>query len=275
LDIFRKRRQELLRRGIPADYPEAVATTWDISFQQLEVVSPEATALLHFCAFLAPEDIPLDLFPEGATLFPKPLARIAADPVALRDAVAAARRLSLLEVEDEALSLHRLVQAAVRDSCNKSKRKLWVTAAVRCLTAAYSFDEGRIETWPRFRRLLPHALAVAEHAEALRAEIVPTALLLRETGFYLQKRDAFGSVRAIYPRFLALTATAALELNEAIHPDAKKFFLEALEITQKIYGQDHPLTKNFAANLAAFEKRAKRPVKRLLSALAQILRTSG
>jgi hypothetical protein len=109
LELFRERRQELLRRGIPADYPEAVATTWEVSFQQLETASPEAAALLRLCAFLAPEDIPLDLFST-------------ADPLALRDAVAAARQLSLLDVRVDALYVHRLVQAAMRERCTKKKK---------------------------------------------------------------------------------------------------------------------------------------------------------
>jgi tetratricopeptide (TPR) repeat protein len=270
LELFRKRRKELLRRGIPADYPEAVATTWEISFRQLEVVSPAAAALLQFCAFLAPEDIPLDLFPEGTNSFPEPLAGVAVDPLALRDAVAAARRLSLLDVEGEALSIHRLVQAAVRDRCNEEKRTLWVAAAVRRLRSVYSFDPNRLETWPRSGRLLPHALAVAEQAEALQVEVETTAELLNDTAVHLLQRAELGQALTNFQRALALAETA----YGPQHPDvaifafniglilwdqrelaeAKRFLLRAVEIRRKVYGEDHSLTKRSAVRLADLEK---------------------
>jgi hypothetical protein len=40
LALFRKRRVELLRRGQPAAYPDTVATTWELAFQQVQQSAP-------------------------------------------------------------------------------------------------------------------------------------------------------------------------------------------------------------------------------------------
>lgn len=52
----------LLRGGhrdpLGSEHPTPVATTWDLSCSRVRERHPEAAALLHFCAFLAPDSIP-------------------------------------------------------------------------------------------------------------------------------------------------------------------------------------------------------------------------
>jgi len=63
LELYQTRRQALLRRRskLPTDHPEPVATTWSLSFQQVEQANPAAAELLRFCAFLHPDAIPEEL----------------------------------------------------------------------------------------------------------------------------------------------------------------------------------------------------------------------
>ena len=67
---FRKREIELLEEAPPetgeyygADAQEykTVRTTWDFNFKAIEKDNPATADLLRFCAFLAPEDIPMIL----------------------------------------------------------------------------------------------------------------------------------------------------------------------------------------------------------------------
>ena len=62
-----QRLRELLARPsrLMLDYPETVATTWSLSFQQIEQQSPAAADLLRLCAFLAPDTIPEELLMRG------------------------------------------------------------------------------------------------------------------------------------------------------------------------------------------------------------------
>jgi hypothetical protein len=48
------------------DYPESVATTWALSFENIEKANPAAAELLRFCAFLYPDQIPEEMFSKGA-----------------------------------------------------------------------------------------------------------------------------------------------------------------------------------------------------------------
>ena len=61
LASFVQRRPELLRRGEPTGYPQTVATTWRLAFEDLQQAAPGAVGLLRLLAFCAPEAIPLRL----------------------------------------------------------------------------------------------------------------------------------------------------------------------------------------------------------------------
>ena len=131
LALFCSRRQELLSRGhLPQDYPDTVATTWELSFQKVKEESPAAADLLNLCAFLAPDDIPQELFVQGAEHLPEPLAA-AVRLLGLDDALAILRPYTLMEVSSDALAMHRLVQAVVRDRLDEAGKKQWAGAAVR------------------------------------------------------------------------------------------------------------------------------------------------
>ncbi len=77
LDLFRERQRDLLARGVPEGHPESVVTTWDLSFRELEAVSPAAAALLRLLAFLAPDDLPRGILAEPAGELPEPLSSAA------------------------------------------------------------------------------------------------------------------------------------------------------------------------------------------------------
>ena len=53
LDVFRRRRGELLGRGEPAGYTKQVATSWTLAFDQLQRTAPQAIALLRLTACCA------------------------------------------------------------------------------------------------------------------------------------------------------------------------------------------------------------------------------
>ena len=60
LQFYRTQRTELLkaRGGLVLDHPEPVATTWSLSFAQVDKRSAVAADLLRVCAFLHPDAIP-------------------------------------------------------------------------------------------------------------------------------------------------------------------------------------------------------------------------
>ena len=70
LAVYERRRLDLLKRQsklASSDYPYTVASTWSISFEQVEQECPAAAELLRLCAFLDPDAIPEAIITEGST----------------------------------------------------------------------------------------------------------------------------------------------------------------------------------------------------------------
>ncbi|MCK5012936.1 MAG: tetratricopeptide repeat protein, partial [Candidatus Omnitrophica bacterium] len=205
LKMFTNRKNELWdRAGRPPDYKDTVATTWNIVFDEVMQLSSSGADLLNLCAFLAPYDIPIELLNSGVQYLPESLAAVLADFQAFDDAVAPLRRYSLVEITAETISVHRLVQAVTRDWLDEDEKKKWAEAAVRTVDEAFPFDSDDVGTWPVCSRLLPHALAAAEHAETLQVALDSTERLLNQIGLYLQNRAHFTEAKEMYERALAI-----------------------------------------------------------------------
>ncbi|HUT75147.1 MAG TPA: FxSxx-COOH system tetratricopeptide repeat protein [Armatimonadota bacterium] len=257
VELFKARHEDLwAKEKPPLDYPATVATTWCLAMDRLCDESRAGAGLLNLCAFLAPDDTPCDLLRQGGKHLPELLAAPAGDELAFNEAVAALRRYSLVEVGDDALSVHPLVQAVTRDRLPDDARKTWVEAAVRLVNQAFPYDSDDVRTWPTCSRLLPHALSAAEHAEALAAAPDATARLLNESGAYLRGRAQFAQARTAFERALAIdekafgpdhpqVAVVANNLGSVLQDQgdlagARAHFERALAIDEKAFGPDHP-----------------------------------
>jgi tetratricopeptide (TPR) repeat protein len=261
LELFQSsRRTELWdKEHPPLDYPDTLATTWEISFQQARQATPTAADLLNLCAFLAPDDIPQDLLSGGAQHLPQPLADAVADPLAFDEAVVPLRRYSLLETTGDTLSVHRLVQAVARDRLPEGDRRTWAEAAVRLVNDAFPSGDvppQDVRSWPMCARLLPHALAAAGHAEALQVASEATGRLLNQAGLYLWGRAEFAQAKAAFERALAIdeavfgpdhpkVATRVNNLGLVLRDlgdlaGARAAFERALAIWEKQLGPEHP-----------------------------------
>jgi len=257
LELFRKHRQELLKRGKPSpDYPASVETTWELSFAKVREQSSAGADLLSLCAFLAPDDIPLDIIRDGTDRLPDSLANAVADELEFDDAISALRRHSLAERTDNALSVHRLVQAVVRDSIEESDRGAWAEAAAGVISKAFPYDSDDVRTWSVCARLLTHAMTVASHCEAVGIGLDSAASLFSQVAMYLRGRADFSGARALNERALKIDETSygpdhptvAIHVNNlgSVLQDlgelaeARKHFERALKIDEASYGPDHP-----------------------------------
>ncbi len=228
LQLMKTSQQDLLQRGMAGiDYPYTVATTWEISMQRVQQ-QPAASDLLSLCAFLAPDDIPRDLFRDGLAYLPGTLAATVANGVALNEAVAVLRRYSFLEREGDVFSVHRLVQAVTRHRLAEDRRATWAEVAVRLLDSAFPFNRDDDGTWSICARLLPHALAVVDHSEKLHVAAAETIQLLNRVGEYLHSTEQF---------------------NHARQSMAGRICQRALDLAEMTYGDTHPLVAVCANSL--------------------------
>jgi tetratricopeptide (TPR) repeat protein len=226
LDLYRKHAPELLRhRGMLAfDYPESVATTWALSFENIEQANPAAAELLKLCAFLHPDPIPEEVFREGAAELGPVLGAAASDELALNRAIAEILKYSLLHRDPnvKTLEIHRLVQAVLKQGMDEATQRSWAERAVRAVNRTFSRIE--FSAWALCERLLDQSLACAALINKWDFEFPEAAQLLNQAASYLFRRGHYGKAEPLYER--------------------------ALEICEKVLGPDHPNVAQTLQNLA-------------------------
>jgi tetratricopeptide (TPR) repeat protein len=281
LAVFQNHQIEMLKRGAPGgEYPATVATTWEVSFQQLEKESPIGAALLRLCAFFAPDDIPRDVIATGARHLPEPLRSALGDDLifgglAFNDAVAEIRRYSLIETgTDSTLSMHRLVQAVIRDRLGAAGRKQWAEAAVKVVSGSLPRTSQDVTTWKECARLQAHAITTLDFADRFDVDLgletikvgVGLANLgsnLRVLGDLPRAKSAFEHALKIdenvfgndSPRAASRSNDIGIVLMElSDFSGAKAAFERALAIFRNL-GDDHPDTKTVWKNLESLRPR--------------------
>jgi tetratricopeptide (TPR) repeat protein len=270
LELFQTRQREILKRGAPStDYPDTVATTWELSFQEVQKASPAGADLLNLCAFLAPDDIPQGMLREGAEYLPKSLATAVADPLAFDDSIAPLRHYSLVEIDidRDALSVHRLVQAVVRDRLGEEERKLWAEAVVRLANKAFPYGINDMSTWQMSTLMLPHALAASSHIDELGLASEIAGSLLNQVGLYLIEFAQYTQAKGVLERAVAINeiaygadnpnlAAVVSNLGNVLQDlgdlaGAREHYERALAILEAAYGPNHPTVAIAVNNLGA------------------------
>jgi tetratricopeptide (TPR) repeat protein len=151
----------LLAERPPASYPVPLAAAVGASVDRLAGMDAAGVQLLHLCAHLAPEPIRLAWFAASPPALPDPLAAVAADRLAWRGTLGRLADLGLARVTGDALELHRLAQAVLRDLCSPEQRRADRDRAEQLVAAAEPDDDGTDPaSWPAWATLLPHVLAL-------------------------------------------------------------------------------------------------------------------
>ena len=234
LELFRAHRLRLFDADSNQSSEElTVKTTWDLSVRQARGDAPASADLLHLCAFLGPDDIPLDVILGGVEHLPRGLVKAATDPLELDKTIRSLWRYSLVEVgggrpEERSLSIHRLVQEVTRERLSVEDQRLWTQAAVGVVNKAFPAKADDVRNWPACARLSPHAAHAAAHAENLQVGLEAAGRLLNQLGVY---------------------ANGRAELDQA-----ERYLGRALAIHEKVYGRDHPEVGTDAGNIGQILK---------------------
>ena len=268
VEMFRTRRQELWSKEHPPDdYAGTVATTWTLALDKLKDSSPSSIELLRLMAFLGPVDIPLVLLEKGVEVLPEELAQAVTDSVKLNEALGGLIHYGLIQREEDALAIHRLTQAVVRDALGKDGRHRWASVAVKLVAKAFDFKKDDLSTWPLCERLLPHVGVVVARAEEEQAFEEPLGRLLNDAGLCLQSRVELPLAKRYAERSVALyerthgpdhphVAATVNNLGSVLHDQgdlegAKAALERALGIDEKVYGPDHPEVATDVNNLGS------------------------
>ncbi len=269
LEQYRQRQSSLLRRrgGTGKEHPEPVATTWSLSFEQVEQRDPLAADVLRCCAFLAPDAIPEQLLVDGATELGPGLQPMAADASLLDDAIGTLLRFSLLKrkPDEQTFTVHRLVQAIMRTSMDAAAQKAWAERTVRAINRSFP-DVTDYRSWPRCQQYLPHAQAAILLLDQWPLTFPEAGSLLNKVGYYLDDRAQYTEAKPLYQRAIAigeqtlgpehptlatwLNNLALLYQRQGKYEQAEPLYQRAIAIGEQTLGPEHPDLATRLNNLA-------------------------
>jgi tetratricopeptide (TPR) repeat protein/DNA-binding XRE family transcriptional regulator len=207
LALYQSQRASLLRsRGnlFPLEHPLSVTSTFLLSFQKIEQQNPVAAEVLRAGAFLYAEAIPEEVILGGTAHLGTLLASLSGDLHAWNRVLAVLRAYSLVRRDGERrmLSMHRLVQAVLRDEMGESTQRLWAERIVRAVAQLYPYSD--MITWFLCERLLPQAFVCRIHIERWSIAIPEAAELLKYAGKYLHDLAQYALAESFFQRALSI-----------------------------------------------------------------------
>ncbi|KAL7271330.1 hypothetical protein RUND412_005923 [Rhizina undulata] len=235
----------------------SVLTTWELSFQEL---NENARHLLHLCAFLSNEDIPVELFRRGN----KAVHWIMQDETQLDHAFQSLLNFSLVRRKESGDSfwMHPLVHAWAREHTDSTIRRQNAEVALRLVASATGTNVYKMspEDWIFERRILSHLNACRKHIVGyfggLDIVLVSDASYAiseayMRLGYYKEAEALHQMELSVHERIngKAHLSTMHSVYNMAVvfyrqgrYQEALEYFQRALAGYEKVLGKDHPST---------------------------------
>ena len=272
-DRYHRQKAKLLEdpRGLVSDHPEPVATTWSLSFEKVEQSNPAAADLLRLCAFLHPDAIPEELFIDGALELTPTLQSVDTDPSVLDDAILELLRYSLVRRNpDSTITIHRLLQAVLKDGMDEQTQHEWAERAVRAVNRV--FPDVEFDKWSHCQRYLPQVQVCKVLIDEWGMDFEKAARLLDQAGDYLRERGQYTEAEPLLIKALDIRE----KILEPMHPDvaqsyhnlarlyheqgkyseAEPLYQQALAIRESSLGSDNPdlaITLNYIGMLYYYQ----------------------
>ena len=276
LERYQARRAFLLtwRGQLGTDHPESVATTIALSLGKVERSNPAAAELLRLCAFLDPDAIPEELLTQGASDLGPILEPAATDPLALDEVLAALRHYSLLRrhPESKTLSLHRLVQAVLKDQMNEQTQREWAERCVLVVNRTFPTHEAAL--WQHGPRLFPQVEAAIALITQWQLSLLEVGQLLVRAGHHLIHHGQYQAAEPLLQHALSLHE----QHLESAHPaiavcldmlgklywyqgqleQSERLRKRVLDIVEHAKGPEHPDVVQALSNLAGVYRELER-----------------
>ena len=244
VDLLNKNKEDPRR---DREVPNAVITSWELSFNQLRETSPGSADLLSLLSYFNRQAIPQCLVQRDD------------DEVSFEEDINPLISFSLIraEIREDTFEMHRLVQVATQHwLCSEGYDQLWKERAVERVANQFPIV-NHIQHWPVCEALMSHADEVIAHVTCSKESELNRADLLNNTARYLVhrhghaelaeqrstdalqiRRKYFDDDSAEILQSLATSAAAQFELLE--YEEAKGLREIVLKQTLKIWGPEHP-----------------------------------
>jgi tetratricopeptide (TPR) repeat protein len=270
LRLLKEHAAEIMNEGPPSGYPRSMTAAWKLSVDAVKRSRPQALEVLRCCAFFGPEPIPRDVFRRGAQETGTVVAEVLSSPIATASVMRELARYALITLDGNAVKVHRLIQALLRDELTAEQQAAYRHEAHLIMAAAAPNDSDNATTWYRFQDLLPHVNAEATELHQSREFAVRG--LARGVIRYLYLSGDYTSALALTERFIEQwTADSGPDDENVLraqrhlgniqrlmgrYPEAYKVTEEALARARVALGEDDPTTLSLRTGFGA-DLRAK------------------
>jgi nucleoside phosphorylase/tetratricopeptide (TPR) repeat protein len=232
-----------------------VATTWLISFQQIQRLNQTAADYLSFMACINPRDIPQSLLPEAISK------KEGVDAIGLLKAFSFVSE----QAGDHSLSLHRLVHLSTRNWMRKKQlfSQQVSKTADRFSEAFPSDDYTNRKLW---REYLPHALSLIREDDFQKEQEKYISLVqkigqcLYSDGSYNEAAVVFKNTLSVQKRkhgdmdpstLTCMAWVASTYRSQGRWKEAEDLGVQVIKIRKQVLGPEHLSTLDSMANLAA------------------------
>lgn len=260
---------QILAEGKPPDYPVSMTAAWRLSVALLQERLPLALELLRCCAFFGPEPIPRDVFRKVPQATGTSVNDLLADPILLARATSELGRYALVKIDGLTISVHRLVQALLRDELGPEQQESYRHEAHLILAAGAPRSPAETQQWPRYAALVAHVAAPVTNLPGCKVPQVRAFAL--DVVRYLYNSGDFGSCQSFAERYIdrwtadsGATDPHVLDAQRHLGNALRQLgqYTKAFEVIQstmtassKLLGERNPLTlalrNAFGADLRA------------------------
>src|ERR1700733_1211950 len=200
LRLLKEKAPAIMNEGPPSGFPRSMTAAWKLSVDAVKRSRPQALEVLRCCAFFGPEPIPRDIFRRGAQDTGTDVAEVLSNPIATASVMRELARYALITLDGNAVKVHRLIQALLRDELTAEQQAAYRNEAHLIMAAAAPNDPDDDTTWPRFAGLLPHVNAEATELHLSREFDVRS--LARGVIRYLYLSGDYTSALTLTERFI-------------------------------------------------------------------------
>ena len=174
--LLNKNKNDLRR---DPEMPNAVITSWELSFDQIREKSPRSADLLSLMSFFNRQAIPKILIEEDL------------DEFSFEEDINLLLSFSLVreELGKDSFEVHRLIQTAVQYWLRgEGHEELWKERAIERVAHRFSESYNQAQCWPICETLMAHAEEVILYTANSKASELNQAKILVDTAWYLIHR---------------------------------------------------------------------------------------
>ena len=245
-------------------YQHVIATTWSLSFKIVKERNTDAAQLLNLFAFLNPDEILIEFLEAGRAALTESLNTLIGDSFNLNTALEILEQFSLIRRPSDGriVSIHRLVQAVIRDNLrNEDKRRFMEMVVALFLCGFPPFEEDKRQTCRRYQAQVVGPLhAITElNTEDVALVLLRVGHFLAVDGRYHDARDfgcrALQTCTLLFGPEDSRTLTAMNNLAVTYRAlgrtkEAAALQEKVLEVWSRTLGEEHPETLLSMNNLA-------------------------